>query len=799
MKTLVVPFILLLIFLPAAGKGQAVNYSKVKIYADQQGLIRLAKAGIPVDHGERKAGVYYVSDFSANELAIIQALGFKTEMLVKDASFYYERRNEERVIGTPSPLNLTCAGGQTFPVPSGFQLGSMGGYPTLAEILSTLDTLTTRYPNLVSAKATINATTTIEGRPIYWVRVSNNPSVRQTKPRILYTALHHAREPASVSEMLYYLFYLCENYATNPEVKFLVDNTEMYFVPCINPDGYVYNQTTNPNGGGLWRKNRRDNLDGTYGVDLNRNYGFNWGVDNVGSSPQTSSDTYRGPAVFSEPETAMMKYLDSVYHFRVTVNYHTYGNDLIYPWGYAYGIYTPDSAEFNEVAGLMTADNHFACGTGNQTVGYLVNGDSDDWAYGDTVTKPKTLALTPEIGSSSDGFWPAANTIIPICQSVLAQNLNAALCITKYAVATDDSDYYLSQLHGFLFYQIKRIGLDSPAVYTVKLIPLSSQLSFGGGPVTYPSLARLEAKMDSIPYTLSGTLTPGTKIRYVLEVSNGVYAHQDTITKVFGTPVNVFVSDGNSMTGWSTTVWGLSTTHYFSPPSSLTDSPAGNYPDNADEVMTTSNPLDLTNALSARLNFKARWEMESGYDYTEVEVSDDNGTTWIPQCGKYTISGSGNQDAGQPLYNGFQLNWIKEDISLDDYLGKNVLLRFELKSDPANNYDGFYVDDVMVRKLALSNGISDPPNKEYISLAQNNPNPVIGLTYISYYLPPGSNGMLEIRNVMGQTIRQFAITAGTGKVEVDGSDLAAGVYLYRIRTAQGSSVTRKLLVSTSPH
>jgi murein tripeptide amidase MpaA len=67
------------------------------------------------------------------------------------------------------------------------------------------------------------------------------------------------------------MWYLLENYGTNDEVTYLVNNHQLYFVPCINPDGYVYNQTTNPNGGGMWRKNRRNNGGGVYGVDLNQN------------------------------------------------------------------------------------------------------------------------------------------------------------------------------------------------------------------------------------------------------------------------------------------------------------------------------------------------------------------------------------------------------------------------------------------------------------------------------------------------------------------------------------------------
>jgi len=791
-----VSFILLLltVFLSSSIYSQSPKYSKVKIYTGKEGLLKLSEAGVTVDHGERKQGEYFISDFSASELSVIRTLGFKTEVLIDDVVSYYERRCKEKQSSVPTLQNLSCPVLQTFPVPAGFTYGSMGGYPTLEEIISTLDTLATLYPNLVKAKAPINSSTSIEGRPLYWTRISNNPNSLQTKPRILYTALHHAREPASVSEMFYYMFYLCENYTKDPEVKFLVDNTEMYFVPCINPDGYLYNQSTNPGGGGMWRKNRRNNMDGTYGVDLNRNYGFDWGYDNIGSSPTTSSDTYRGTAAFSEPETMMMKYIDSVFHFRVTVNYHTYGNDLIYPWGYSPGIYTPDSALFVQFAGLMTDQNHFARGTGNQTVGYVVNGDSDDWAYGDTLSKPKVLAMTPEIGSSSDGFWPPQSSIIPICQNALVQNLNAALCITKYAIASDQSPYYLSQTNGYISYKIKRLGLDSPATYKVSLIPVSTPISFTGGSVNYPALSMLEEKMDSLPYSLTGTIIPGTKLKYILSVSNGSYTHADTITKVYGTPVTTFFSNGNTMTGWTSPVWGTSNIHYVSAPFSITDSPIGNYPDNADEIITTSSAINLVDAVSARLNFWARWETEPGYDYTEVLVSADNGSTWLPQCGKYTIAGSGNQDPGQPLFNGFQLSWVKEDISLDDYLGQNILLRFELKSDQATNYDGFYFDDLIVKKIINPNGIKEVDGQSTILLFQNIPNPAGEYTFVHYQLPGNEKAEWKLVNPLGQVILEEKLLSSEGDIRIETRDLPAGIYFYRIESDGGASATLKLVV-----
>jgi len=138
-------------------------------------------------------------------------------------------------------------------------------------------------PIPMSARKSVRDTIeTWEGRKLQYVRISDHPDTDEPEPEVLYTALHHAREPNGASQLLFFMWYLLENYATDTEVSYIVDNAELYFIPCVNPDGYVYNETTDPQGGGYWRKNRRDNGDGTFGVDLNRNYGYFWGNDDSG-------------------------------------------------------------------------------------------------------------------------------------------------------------------------------------------------------------------------------------------------------------------------------------------------------------------------------------------------------------------------------------------------------------------------------------------------------------------------------------------------------------------------------------
>ena len=112
--------------------------------------------------------------------------------------------------------------------------------------------------------------------------IKSRPSYALVEVRL--DSLHHSREPQGMQSSLWFLLYMLEEYGNDPLATYLVNEREIYFVPCVNPDGYEYNRQIAPGGGGLWRKNRRDNGNST-GVDLNRNYPFQWGFDNSGSSP----------------------------------------------------------------------------------------------------------------------------------------------------------------------------------------------------------------------------------------------------------------------------------------------------------------------------------------------------------------------------------------------------------------------------------------------------------------------------------------------------------------------------------
>jgi hypothetical protein len=767
------------------------KYSRVKVMLDEKNsLQKLLSLGVAADHGEFKKGTWIITDLSEEDINIAKNAGFSIEMLIDDVIEFYENRNKS--IDKSLENRGSCNGsGINIVTPSNFALGSMGGFLRYSEILANLDSMVARYPNLITAKQPIHNFLTHEGRPIYWVKISDNPNTDENEPEVLYDALHHAREAASVSQLIYYMWYLLENYNSNEEVKYLVDNLEMYFVPCVNPDGYIRNETTNPNGGGMWRKNRRNNGNGTFGVDLNRNYGYNWGYNNSGSSPNTSSDTYRGPSAFSEPETQAMKWFCENHQFRFALNYHSYGNMLIYPWGYEASIFTPDSAEYVNFAQIMTQNNNYLYGTGDQTVGYVTNGDSDDWMYGEQNTKNKIFAMTPEIGTNADGFWPNINRIEDICRENVTQNLWMAHLALRYAKAKDKSPTEFTQTTGFLKYDLQRFGLDSPATYTVSIVPLLNIASVGA-PKSYSNLSLLQTISDSISFTLNSNIQPGQTFRYILSVNNGLYTFRDTITKVFGSGVVLFSSDANSMLGWNSTTWNTTTSQFYSSPSSITDSPSGDYPNNTNRFITTSSTTSIPqNALFPKLSFYAKWDIEARYDYAQVLASDNNGATWNPLCGLYTKIGNNYQDYGNPIYDDKQLTWVKEEIDLSDYIGKDILIRFRLISDGSVTADGFYFDDLEISYIIpyTPSGLN---NNNEIKIINTFPNPASNYITINYNI--SENSILNIYDSYGKLVFVQTLNYAKQSEKIDISSLVPGTYFYHIKDSNGISKAEKLVI-----
>jgi hypothetical protein len=173
------------------------------------------------------------------------------------------------------------------------------------------------------------------GQPIWGIRLSARPEIDEDEPAMLFTGMHHAREPLGAFICKAILEELLNNYGKSARHTRLLDSLEIWLVPVVNPDGYEYimqNQLQFP----WWRKNLRDNNgDGIFdplvdGFDLNLNYDFNW---DEGGDGNPASWFYRGSSAFSEKEIQALRDLALRENFVVGVSYHSYGESVLYPWG----------------------------------------------------------------------------------------------------------------------------------------------------------------------------------------------------------------------------------------------------------------------------------------------------------------------------------------------------------------------------------------------------------------------------------------------------------------------------------
>lgn len=172
-----------------------------------------------------------------------------------------------------------------------------------------------RYPNIFRVEVIGK---TWEERDIIVVTVSKDLETADTKPALFYTGTVHAREWIGIELSVGFAKYILDHIDFDPVLNEALSRATLYMVPCGNPDGFEFSRTHFS----FWRKNRRQNADGSFGVDLNRNF-------NVGYVPNksTSSNVYSGPQPFSEPETLALKnFVEDHSNITIALDYHSQGN-----------------------------------------------------------------------------------------------------------------------------------------------------------------------------------------------------------------------------------------------------------------------------------------------------------------------------------------------------------------------------------------------------------------------------------------------------------------------------------------
>ena len=722
-----------------------LTYLKVSIDTKNDAIAKLSALGIAVDHGNLIKG-QFITDISSDEYALIKD-DFKVAVLETDMERVYADQIQADLLNPNPPVTdrFNCS----YPTPANFNLGSMGSYLTYQEMLDELHQMATDYPNLITVKQKLSPTlTTAQGRPLYYVKISDNPNINEAEPRVLYTALHHAREPMSMMSLIFFMHYILENYASDQEIKNLVDSDELYFIPCINPDGYVYNQTTNPNGGGLWRKNRRLNSDGTYGVDPNRNYGYQWGL-NSGSSGNPASDTYRGTSAFSEPETQMIRDFCVDKDFVAALNSHSSGNYLIHPWGYVNS--TPEPATFASLGAQLTSCNGYTVGTCYQTLGYLASGCSDDWMYGEQSAKPKIISSTPEIG---DSFWPVPSSIIPLCNETMQMYLQMAeYARCKLLLVSAGSD----------------VSICAGTSATLTASPIG-----GTAPFTYvwsngeSSISISVSPLTTTNYTVTVTNTNGCTSTDQVKVT--VY----DCSGVCGSPQTVVNSNSFETNGGIWTVTGADCGIVSAYPN--TGIKSLQLRDNTNGSLTSTSNLNLTayNKIVVSFSYLCVSFDNLNEDFW-LQISTNGGTTYSTKE-EWNLTGEFLNDERH-----------NEDITISGPFTSNTRIRF--RCDASHDDDQVHLDDITITGcLPLNFGNNDPGVAlKNISGSDPNvvtptallyPNPTTGDLNLQLLAEKDTQRRIIVYDAFGRTIREFnaALSEGWNLIHFEVSELPNGLY-----------------------
>jgi carboxypeptidase T len=289
------------------------------------------------------------------------------------------------------------------------------GYHDYAEMVADIQLTASNHPDIFSL---VNIGTSYEGRTIWAGKISDNVSVDEAEPEVLFTHHQHAREHLTVEMALYTLHMLTDEYGVDQQITDLVNSREIWIVFDMNPDGGEYDIATGTYRS--WRKNRQPNPgSSSVGTDLNRNWGYKWGCCG-GSSGTPSSETYRGAGPFSAPETATVRdfvnsrVINSKQQITVSIDFHTYGELIMWPYGYTFTDVPADMIQDDRdamaaIGQAMAATNGYTPQQSSDL--YITDGSVRDWQYGAYRIFSFGFEMYP-VTSGQGGFYPG-DEIIP--------------------------------------------------------------------------------------------------------------------------------------------------------------------------------------------------------------------------------------------------------------------------------------------------------------------------------------------------------------------------------------------------
>ena len=762
------------------------RYSIIDLQLDHKEDVGiLLDLGIAADHVHPEHTDHLELFINQRERKILLDNGFTFSDVIADTKLYADKIAASKK--QPSYKSAACGVDR-------FTLGSIAGYHDYEEIVTILQNIITEFPQLTKLSIIGRSH---EGRDIIALKISDNAAMDEsaTEPAAYYDALTHAREPLSMMSTLYYISWLLENYNDPDELaKFYIDNREIHFVLVVNPDGYVYNTETAPNGGGGWRKNRRTINDECIGVDLNRNYAAQW--EGPGShSVQPCSDIYRGETANSELETqAIQNYLDEIKP-KSAFSSHSFSQVMIDPNkkvgdpNYNFGQYADYASEFTPPA-------YRGYGSADDLIGYLASGTTLDYLH-----EQGAVAWTPEIGTI---FWEAEEDICGYTQEML----EPMKFITKIAgVAPSYHNHHVSTeekiINGNsieLTIDVINKGLTSDAEeISVELNPLSSAATVQNRSIKYSAPAEGKNSYGQSEKFILEILDAqvGSPIPFELKIKkNNVLTEKKEIFIYPGEYTTLFDDDMESgLDKWTRSsnqeVWSISDIDSKSGDNSLVDSKLAYAPGTV-SIIQTANAISLVDQEDPWLFFDIKYSLRPTSAILRVLVSSDAINWRVVQSDGMGRLRSNNSFTGNYY-------WSKEFVDLSDFASEQeaLYIRFELTTtETSNTSDGAYVDDVKILNFLNSNEttpVEEEIQNEDISIY---PNPTTDQITISAKSIADSKLDVVIYNSLGHIVKYLKNKPISTYTVVNLRDIPSGLYTIQLRIGD-NMITKKIIKTNS--
>ena len=668
---------------------------------------------------------------------------------------------------------------------------------------------------------------------IWALKLSDNVEIEEDEPSFFFLGSHHAREPVSTEVVMELLNNMIDNYDSDTDMQNRINNSQIWFVPIVNPDGKKIVLTEQDI---WWRKNICDNdlslnfTDSIDGVDPNRNYGFWWGA--LGRSDEPFTDGYIGEEEFSEPEIKAVKNLIDSHHFVAGITYHSTGEMVLYPFGYEYTAIPPDINSISTLADRMAASipsETFGTYESFQCVGlYPTRGTTDDYAYGEHGIFCYTIETATE-------FIPPYSDALNVCHN----NLDAAYILLDRVNSSALTGIITDQVtKSFVVAEAYVEGIDNLGIFKEAyksdeefgryyriLEPGEYNITFsayGYIPVTIPNVTISSSEITNLDISL----TPAA----FRDISG--YIAED----ITGLPIKNAEIEINEYTSAATNDDG-----YFT----LINIPYGN---NSFEVSSpnfiTQNTEIIIDETTAELNFnlsQGNFEDFEDHNFSTFNLSYDESyfdwyiSSYMPRFGEFYARSAWIFETGWPstlilrdsIAENGNISFALEisiisvgdtfEFIIDEEVIKvwNSVVRWTTVSFPVTT--GFHtftwefnkntssdldvhasIDNITFPRI-IETGIenSDELLVKNCDLKQNFPNPFNPTTTIEFIINKSENVKLNIFNIKGELVANIIdkiLDQGSHRVIFDGRNLNSGLYFVSLEAGDFKQINSMLLL-----